>query len=253
MHRYDNEPDILAVDERGYSDVYTRSRDDDFQYVAVVPTKAAKTTVAVVARATSCQYAPRGGKPWPGRPDKYPVRVDVKNVQLTEVSLIREAMELAGFTWAAQWTVKVVELELDRLFADDGRAAAVLEHDGSLPGEIEDDKADLYTEGAVRSVQVNSYERDPKARRACLKHFGAVCQVCETDFVEEYGPAGDGIIHVHHRKALSEIGKSYQVDPKKDLVPVCPNCHAVIHRQNPAYTVEEVRAMRAAALSKKAS
>ena len=51
---------------------------------------------------------------------------------------------------------------------------------------------------------------------------------------------------MHHLLPLSEIKISYVVDPKEDLRPVCPNCHAVIHRRNPPFTLEEVRDMLAA-------
>jgi hypothetical protein len=51
---------------------------------------------------------------------------------------------------------------------------------------------------------------------------------------------GAGFIHVHHRKPLALIGRSYAVNPVKDLVPVCPNCHAMLHTQNPPLSVEEL-------------
>ncbi len=35
---------------------------------------------------------------------------------------------------------------------------------------------------------------------------------------------GEGFIHVHHLKPLSEVGYEYRVDPIRDLRPVCPNC-----------------------------
>ena len=50
-----------------------------------------------------------------------------------------------------------------------------------------------------------------------------------------------GLIHVHHCKPLSEIQEGYEVDPIKHLIPICPNCHAVIHRRKPPYTIEEVK------------
>ena len=53
----------------------------------------------------------------------------------------------------------------------------------------------------------------------------------------------EGLIHVHHLKSLAEIGHSYQVDPIKDLMPVCPNCHAVIHSGPDLRTPDEVKAM----------
>ena len=67
------------------------------------------------------------------------------------------------------------------------------------------------------------------------------CFVCGFNFKSAYGNAGDGFIHVHHLKPLSEADEEYELDPVKDLRPVCPNCHAVIHRKIPAYTIEEMK------------
>ncbi|MGH8226507.1 MAG: HNH endonuclease [Steroidobacteraceae bacterium] len=49
------------------------------------------------------------------------------------------------------------------------------------------------------------------------------------------------LIHVHHVKPLSAVGRGYQVDPVKDLIPICPNCHAVAHHRDPPYSPEELR------------
>ncbi|MDI1238648.1 MAG: HNH endonuclease [Polaromonas sp.] len=90
-----------------------------------------------------------------------------------------------------------------------------------------------YFEGATTSVVVNKYERDPKARKACIDHFGAKCRVCDMTFKEKYGAKlGGEFIHVHHVVPLSSIKKTYKVNPLKDLVPVCPNCHAMLHNGN---------------------
>lgn len=98
-----------------------------------------------------------------------------------------------------------------------------------------------YYEGAVHSVMVNAYERDREARRCCIQHYGPKCVVCGMDFGTVYGAVADGFIHVHHLKALSEIGAEYRVDPVADLRPVCPNCHAVIHLGGQTRSIEEVR------------
>ena len=74
-----------------------------------------------------------------------------------------------------------------------------------------------YPEGAVRQVQVNSYERDRAARQACIRHYGPACFVCGLVFEERYGALGAGYIHVHHLVPLSEIGESYRIDPIADL------------------------------------
>jgi len=100
-----------------------------------------------------------------------------------------------------------------------------------------------YIEGAVIQVLLNKYERDPLARKACIQHYGAVCSVCDTTLESLYGPAVTGLIHVHHIMPLASIGKSKTIDPVRDLRPVCPNCHAVIHSINPPRTIDQVRRM----------
>ena len=108
-----------------------------------------------------------------------------------------------------------------------------------LPEEISETEGSY--EGARRQISVNTYERDRTARDKCLQHYGTRCAVCEKDMSEIYGPAAAGLTHVHHLKPLSEIKEDYQVRPIADLRPVCPNCHAVIHRRKPPYKIEEVK------------
>ena len=99
----------------------------------------------------------------------------------------------------------------------------------------------VYAEGAVRQVLVNAYERNRAARQAAVRYHGHTCAVCDTDLVEFYGSVATGFIHVHHLKPLSEIAEGYRVIPETDLIPVCPNCHAMLHRHTPPLTVEELR------------
>ncbi|WP_116327959.1 HNH endonuclease [Cupriavidus phytorum] len=101
-----------------------------------------------------------------------------------------------------------------------------------------------FEEGQRTQVFVNRYERDRGARDACIRHYGASCAACGINFGSSYGELGEGFIHVHHVVPVSEIGQTYVVDPVKDLVPVCPNCHAMLHRQNPPLTIEELKGMR---------
>lgn len=100
---------------------------------------------------------------------------------------------------------------------------------------------EVFTEGSVVRVSVNRYERDPVARRRCIKVFGPICAVCGFDFASVYGGSMHGFIHVHHLTPLHEVGQGYIVNPQTDLVPVCPNCHAVIHSKRPPFSIGEVR------------
>jgi 5-methylcytosine-specific restriction protein A len=107
--------------------------------------------------------------------------------------------------------------------------------------EIEINNREVLTEGIKRTIIVNSYERNPKARELCIKKYGYVCSVCNINFEDIYGELGKGFIHVHHLIPISKLKKSYQVDPIKDLRPVCPNCHAMLHRKNPPLSIEELK------------
>lgn len=108
-----------------------------------------------------------------------------------------------------------------------------------LPEEV----AGTYTEGAVQTILVNAHERDPAARRACIAHWGVTCVVCGMNFGERYGPLAAGYIHVHHLDPLASAVAAREVDPIAQLRPVCPNCHGVIHLEDPPATIERVKAM----------
>lgn len=102
-------------------------------------------------------------------------------------------------------------------------------------------------EGGKISIFVNRYERDSKNRSACIKIYGSVCKGCGFDFAKKYGDIGDGFIHVHHLTPLAEAGRKHEINPKDDLRPVCPNCHEMLHRRTPPFTIAELRGIIGAA------
>lgn len=115
----------------------------------------------------------------------------------------------------------------------------------TLPEELSSREAGKYIEGSKKSIIINAYERNPKARMSCIKKHGTSCLVCGFNFSEIYGDQFTGKIHVHHIKPLHEINNEYVVDPEKDLVPVCPNCHLIIHSKSDGgtYSIEEVKTL----------
>ena len=131
----------------------------------------------------------------------------------------------------------------------DGRAPAELVADFRSGDEVTslDLGNAVVREGAVREVLVNSYERHAGARGECIRVHGDSCVACGINFGDEYGEIGEGFIHVHHLVPLSTIGREYELDPVEDLVPVCPNCHAMLHRrtQTPR-SVDDLRRIREA-------
>lgn len=139
------------------------------------------------------------------------------------------------------------ELSLDNLKKNGLKAAPQkgLKLKGELENYIDKYLKDDYTEGyfpdsdipkksyegAIKTTKINKYERSSIARRKCIEYHGCRCAICNLSFEEIYGELGEGFIHVHHIVPLNEIGKEYQVNYKTDLIPVCPNCHAMLHRK----------------------
>lgn len=111
------------------------------------------------------------------------------------------------------------------------------------------DAKTLYLEGNCQQITTDRYERNPAARKLCLEHYGEFrCQICEVNLEEKYGAeVGREFIHVHHLTQVAD-GKKF-TDPIKDLLPVCPNCHAMLHRRRPPYTPAELKAFIIAAKS----
>lgn len=116
-------------------------------------------------------------------------------------------------------------------------------NDDNLDYEILE-HADEIFEGAKKTIVVNRYERNSAARRQCIERHGCKCSVCGLDFEKMYGELGRGFIHVHHIVPISTIGQEYKLDPVKDLVPVCPNCHAMLHHgaEGRVLSIEELQA-----------
>lgn len=113
-----------------------------------------------------------------------------------------------------------------------------------VSNDVITDITESFLEGKSKDIIQTRYERNPQARKTCLNHHGYSCQICNFNFETYFGEVGKGFIHVHHINSIAEIGKEYEIDPKKDLIPVCPNCHAMIHSRRPAFTIEEIKWIR---------
>jgi 5-methylcytosine-specific restriction protein A len=98
-----------------------------------------------------------------------------------------------------------------------------------------------YIEGSATQVTQTRYERNIYARKECLKHYGYSCSVCDFNFEKFYGSLGYKFIHVHHLTQVATIKQEYKVNPIQDLRPVCPNCHSMLHKQNPPLTIDELK------------
>jgi 5-methylcytosine-specific restriction protein A len=173
------------------------------------------------------------------------LRFDVLLQPVKETLLIRQHLE--SVLPSVLWTPRASGVSIP------GEAAAALEslwtdHLAALglaPSRFanEVEAPERYWEGAVRQIAVDAYERDPRARKACLAHHGRACGICGFDFGNSYGELGRDFIHVHHLRPLGEIREEHRIDPAKDLIPVCPNCHAMLHMKSPPLSPAELRSI----------
>ena len=109
--------------------------------------------------------------------------------------------------------------------------------------ESSDEEIDGYPEGALTTVQANRFERDRRNRAAAIAIHGTSCLACGVEMGNVYGGIAQGFIEIHHVTPVSQLGAGYRIDPAKDLVPLCPNCHSVTHRCSPPFSVEEIQSL----------
>jgi 5-methylcytosine-specific restriction enzyme A len=121
----------------------------------------------------------------------------------------------------------------------DSAWAAILGDKNAGPEE----SSSHFIEGTAYTVRMTRYERDPRNRSACIAHHGTACAVCGFDFRKCYGSLGEGFIHVHHLNPLAEKREAHAPDPVHDTRPVCPNCHAMLHRGKPLLSIEDLKTL----------
>jgi predicted HNH restriction endonuclease len=111
-----------------------------------------------------------------------------------------------------------------------------------------DDDESAFPEGAKKYVLHHTRERDSaitrKAKRDRLAKTGKLeCDVCDFNFLLEYGKHGDGFIEAHHTIPVAQLDGKVKTRIQ-DLALVCSNCHRMLHRGKPLLSVEQLRKVR---------
>jgi hypothetical protein len=170
---------------------------------------------------------------------RYPQRVDVQQWQF----IVRSGVQMEGLAKSVPFpryrdaAFQIPQPFFEQIKSQLQGVSVTAEYRSA--DEVENET--VFKEGAAKQVTVNAYERNPEARKACIAHYGTGCTVCGFNFGKVYGELGEGFVHVHHLRDLATIGEEYEVNPIDDLRPVCPNCHAMLHRKVPAMTIEELK------------
>lgn len=181
-------------------------------------------------------------KTWlnPKNKDKPPTKGFIKLRDNGRLDISLEALVLRD-PWNKFFTPEELEVARTRLnhFGYNGIELTNSNAEQLIPEEIL--TPEKYSEGTKHTITVNAYERNQKARKKCIQHYGPTCIVCDFNFEKNYGTDFRSFIHIHHLRPLSTIAENYNLNPIEDLRPICPNCHAVIHKRNPPYTITEMK------------
>ncbi|WP_332379935.1 HNH endonuclease [Lactococcus lactis] len=112
----------------------------------------------------------------------------------------------------------------------------------SLTSDIKLDLTSVFSEGSQKKIYTTKYERNPKNRAIAIEVHGYNCAACDFNFSDVYGDLGDKFIEIHHIKPLHSLNEAVVIDPKLDLIPLCSNCHRMIHRnKNNVLSVNELK------------
>ena len=97
----------------------------------------------------------------------------------------------------------------------------------------------VISEGLKKITEVAIYERSKKLRDFAIDYFSVCnkisCNCCSFNFSDFYGEEiGKGFIEIHHTKPIftyeDEDLQNTLAAAVKNLIPVCSNCHRMIHR-----------------------
>lgn len=192
---------------------------------------------------------------WDGTPGKttnfidieFDILVDPDKNDLFGLELLREVDPKSLQLWFPQQSGISIRSEL--LEALEERWFNFISEKGYIGGgfvsdDVINDTPLTFMEGKSRDVIQTRFERNPQARKVCLNHHGYSCKICDFNFEDTFGETGRGFIHVHHLNPIAAIRQEYKLDPKNDLVPVCPNCHSMIHSRRPPFSIEEIIGIR---------
>lgn len=184
-----------------------------FQYIDVLNSEKAKICFSVNNDPITNE------KPWPDNWRFFKCRMDL--IPIPEVGGEEELSSLL-----AEWLIHGTALILSLLTVEEDVPCSNL-----TPEQ----------EGEAKEIKSKRYERSRVNREICLAHKGYSCHACGFNFLERYGQLGKDYIEVHHTTPVSEMGDNYKIDIDRDLVPVCSNCHSMIHRRNPPLSIEELK------------
>lgn len=120
--------------------------------------------------------------------------------------------------------------------------------DGSANARLGPDDASLTQADEGAAVLIAHLVRERNAalaeakKNATLQSLGRLeCEACRFDFSDAYGEIGRGFCEIHHKNPLGSRSKT-ETTQLQELAVLCSNCHSMIHRTMPMWTVAALAA-----------
>lgn len=168
---------------------------------------------------------------------QFPLAVPIRDANSDTLEFIPENRKANFWRDGAR---RATEEIFDRIVSQSG---LVIISELNSSADEADELDSIFKEGKKVSVFTSRYERDPKVRAEAIKAHGTSCKACDVLLSSIYGELADGYIQIHHKRPLNQIGSEVYIDPLNDCIPLCPNCHAMVHRRKDK--VVSINALRA--------
>ena len=84
-----------------------------------------------------------------------------------------------------------------------------------------------------------------RIKKECIDYYGAICDICGFDYGYTYGESYESEIEVHNTTGYKDDKDEIleDSDPIKDLIPICRNCHHILHNSKQAVSIDKLREM----------
>lgn len=129
---------------------------------------------------------------------------------------------------------------------------SLLNYRGGIDSDTTEDNY-KPTEGISTLKELRQYKTHRRIERATSnskkvkKVLGYTCQACGFNFKKKYGSLSlnkkkEEFIEAHHIKQIQDLPEGEVVEFKiEDFAVLCSNCHRMVHRKNPPYSIHELK------------
>lgn len=145
------------------------------------------------------------------------------------------------------WSDRIDYIDLRKKFHSDQkdkRRFELLLHVDLVPERIKRKQnfsaknQDEFLEGFKREIKTENSFRSQKLVKLAKEKYGTDCAVCGFSFEKKYGQHGKDFIEIHHLMPIENGIRQSTID---DVIPVCSNCHRMLHKGKTMLSIEYLK------------